>query len=76
MSSILMVALFKDNKGKTYYFDSSKEYLIYETNIKQLHCLLTQLYKSVRFQIVCDDEVVNFLVHKVRKLLRRIKDKI
>jgi hypothetical protein len=67
-------ALQRDDKGKTYYFDSGKEYVMYEPTIEKLYFLLTQIYKSMRFQIVCDGEDVNFVVHKGRKRVR--KDKI
>jgi serine/threonine protein kinase len=68
-------ALQRDDKGKTYYFDSGKEYVIYESTLDQIYCLLTNLYKSVRFQIVCDDEDVNFVVHKGRIRKRKPKHK-
>ena len=60
-------ALQRGDKGKTYYFDYGKQYVMYEPTIEQLYCLLTHLYKSMRFQIVCDDEVIKFVVHKRRK---------
>ena len=68
-------ALQRDDKGKTYYFDSGKEYVMYEPTIEQICCLLTHLYKSIKFQIVCDDEDVNFVVHKGRIRKRKPKDK-
>ena len=54
-------ALQKDNKGKSYYFDSGEDYVMYDPTI-ELYCLLTNLYKSMRFQIVYNDEDVNFVV--------------
>ena len=69
-------ALQRDDKGKTYYFDSGKDYALYEPTIEQLYCLLTYLYNSMRFQIVCGDEVVTFLIHKkLNNLCRDIIDK-
>ena len=70
-------ALQRDDKGKTYYFDSGKEYVMYEPTLDQIYCLLTNLYKSMRFQIVCDDEDVNFAVQKgkIRKRKPRQKKK-
>jgi len=56
----------------SHYFDSSEEHVMYEPTIEQLYYFLTQLYKSMRFQIVCDGEDVNFVVHKGRKRLRKI----
>jgi len=66
-------ALQRDDKGKTYYFDSGKEYVMCEPTIEQLYFLLTQLYKSMRFQIVCDGEDANFVVRKGRKRVRKNK---
>ena len=39
-------ALQRDDKGKTYYFHSGKDYVMCEPTIEQLYCLLTQLYRS------------------------------
>ena len=36
-------ALQRDDKGKTEYFDSGKEYVMYEPTIEHLYCLLTYL---------------------------------
>ena len=66
-------ALQRDDKGKTYYFDSGKKYVMCEPTIEQLYFLLTQLYKSMRFQIVCDGEDANFVVRKGRKRVRKNK---
>jgi len=44
-----------------------------EPTIEQLYFLLTQLYKSMRFQIVCDGEDANFVVRKGRKRVRKNK---
>jgi len=64
-------ALQTDDKGKIHHFDYGKDYVIYEPTVEQLCCLLTHIYKSMRYRIVCDDEVIKF-VHKRRKSFRRI----
>ena len=50
---------------------------MYEPTLDQIYCLLTNLYKSMTFQIVCDDEDVNFAVQKgkIRKRKPRHKKK-
>ena len=73
-----MVALFKETiKVKHIPLTPVKSMscmnLLLSSNIAFLH---RGLYKSMRFQIVCDGKDVNFVVRKGRKRLRRIKHKI
>ena len=52
------------SRGGSLPFDPGKDYDMYDATIEQLYGILTNIHKSMRFQIVCDDEDVNFVVQR------------
>jgi hypothetical protein len=58
------VALQRDNKGNSYYYDPAEDYVINNPTLEDVYYRITCLEndKVMRFEIVCDGEEVTFLV--------------
>jgi hypothetical protein len=56
------IALQRDNQGNTYCYDPTVDHVMYNPTVEDVSYRITSLVKTMRFEIVLEDEEVTFKI--------------